>query len=175
MGFVCGGVAFGDEDFPFCVAPDCGGSCSNIETASSFQRGVSSWDCSRVPSGSWARTRPAPNVPANINATQKHRITFKSSLAALLKLCAYPAVLIPFLQANRWPLVRQRAFLFHQIAVNIRPKFLQLIPEGVDAHLHSPTVSAVRKTPVVGGIIDGGNGNCRRIARELGNVKCITA
>jgi hypothetical protein len=31
-----------------------------------------------------------------------------------------------------------RPLLFPQTSVNIRPKLLQLIPEGVDAHLHAP-------------------------------------
>src|ERR1700683_4076775 len=71
-------------------------------------------------------------------------------------------------------LLRRRVLLPQQIVVNIRPKFLQLIAEGVDTHLHAPAVRAVPETPVAGGIIDGRDSNCRRIARELGDVKHST-
>ena len=62
-----------------------------------------------------------------------------------------------------------------QIAVNIGPKLLQLIPEGVDAHLKCKTGEIRRKTTIGSGIVDVGNGNRSCIARKLGNVEHITA
>jgi hypothetical protein len=62
-----------------------------------------------------------------------------------------------------------------QTAVNIGPKLLQLIPEGVDAHLKCKTREIRRKTTIGSGIVDVGNGNRSRIARKLGNVEHITA
>src|SRR5580704_7545107 len=60
-----------------------------------------------------------------------------------------------------------------QIAVNIRPKLLQLISEGVEAHLRSPARETRRKTAIGGGIIDVGNRNRRCVAGKLGNVEHV--
>src|SRR5208283_1421818 len=62
-----------------------------------------------------------------------------------------------------------------QIAVNIRPKLLQLIPEGVEAHLHSPVVDIRRKGAIVGRIIDIRNGNRGCVTRKLGDVEHVSA
>src|SRR5580692_11533818 len=58
-----------------------------------------------------------------------------------------------------------------QIAVNVGPKLLQLIPEGIEAHLRSPVGDIRRKSTIIGGIIDVGNGNRRGISGKFGNVE----
>src|SRR5271154_3045814 len=60
-----------------------------------------------------------------------------------------------------------------QIVVNVGPKLLQLVPEGVEAHLRSPVGEIRRKSTIVGRIIDVGNGNRRCVAGKLGNVEHV--
>ena len=62
-----------------------------------------------------------------------------------------------------------------QISVNIGPKLLQLIPEGVEAHLRSPVGETRRKTAIGGGIIGTGNGRRGGVAGKLGDIEHVSS
>src|ERR1700685_1189632 len=62
-----------------------------------------------------------------------------------------------------------------QIVVNVGPKLLQHIPEGVETHLRSPIGKTRRKTTIGGGIIDVGNSDRSGVAGKLGNVEHSSA